>query len=178
MTELLSKELNCMLTDKDLCYLGEDTQGDPIEHPDQDLLMLIDQIYEVLGGSVEGGLTAEQMQSFLISLILQEITPEKLDYLPDLIRRQTGQLMNHMQHSGGICTARNFKKYFLTQRLRNKEDVKRIHFNAQRVMKAIGTGSTMEALLEKEAAKKWKGKGGLEVKIAANYLLMNWFSFG
>jgi len=63
-------------------------------------------MYDFLDEEGRGCLDADRMQYFLLALLMNEIKNENLNQMPDLIRKQTKALMDHMFHFSGHITSR------------------------------------------------------------------------
>ena len=70
-------------------------------------------MFQILDEEEKGSLNADRVQYFLMALLLNEINDKNKKDMPQLIRKQTKTIMEHMLESNGIITCRNFKQYLL-----------------------------------------------------------------
>ena len=102
MTDLLNQQLNSQLTSLPMVS-------------DQ-WIQMSEQIWQLITTCKQSRqyvLTPVITQNLLLSLLLNEITESNVETMPALVRRQTSQLMKHLNHQEGIVVQRFFKQYLL-----------------------------------------------------------------
>jgi len=62
-----------------------------------------------------GTLSADRMQFFMLTLLLNEIKPDNWTRIPEIVSKQTWSLMTNMRHTGGAVTLRDLKTYLLLE---------------------------------------------------------------
>ena len=96
-----------------------------------------------------GSLTADRMQLFLLTLLLNEIKVDNWQRIPEIVQKQTGSLLNNMRQMGGVVTLRDFKTYLLLEGVRSQTDIQVLyeHFEIvlktfKRTVKKVNTGNS------------------------------------
>ena len=110
MIELLKSEFNAQL-------LRENTVEDL-------WIQIVERLYAQLDfeqGHLAGYgcLSADRMQYFLLTLLLNEIRPENWQRIPEIVQKQTASLLQNMCQMGGVVTLRDFKTYLLLEGVRS-----------------------------------------------------------
>lgn len=95
-----------------------------------------DSLFALLDEEEKGSIDSDRIQFFLMALLLNEINDTNKKEMPELIRKQTKAIMEHMGSTNGIVTLRNFKSYLLIQRLRRESEVQALKSNLTTILSA------------------------------------------
>ena len=82
-----------------------------------------------------GSLSADRMQFFLLTLLLNEIKADNWARIPEVVQKQTWSLMTNMRQMGGLVTLRDFKTYLLLEGVRSQTDIQVLYEHFEIVLK-------------------------------------------
>ena len=82
-----------------------------------------------------GSLTADRMQYFLLTLLLNEIRPDNWMHIPEIVQKQSWSLLTNMRHVCGLVTLRDFKTYLLLEGVRSQTDIQVLYEHFEIILK-------------------------------------------
>eukprot|EP00347_Sterkiella_histriomuscorum_P024308 403331582 len=133
MLELLNSELNTQLLSSKC--LGIDSVGKQIQPVSQIWIEEVEGLFQLLDDEQCGCLCSDRIQYFLMALLLNEIKSHNREDMIILVQKQTDAIMEHMFHTFGYVSLRNFKQYLLIQRLRRDNEIVTLKKNVRLIQK-------------------------------------------